>query len=550
MLSQSLASLTASAASAAGIQGFSTDEAHVRISELRLHNLPNADLNEGAGDGSSDPFVVVIVVAGDGTKYKGRTVTLQNVGRTAKWTSPLAIKVPDDLDLDACTLIVQVWDEDDGKLDDRGEVNDHDLMGKLSLISLTGRTGLELEGEEFTNLAIKGEGTLHDFQISFHYECFNSRHPLPPEASALAAAGRRTLLRFKSVARAVYLGGGRAGALDMHPLPMKPVQLRPAAHPPRADVEQKKKMEPFDAFEYVSDLNGIRRGAGRLAIVTHPLGESQGGGGGGLGDPSSSAEAAAAAKQHIATLPLHHRLVERGWNLLVYEAHRLSDDSGGAAEVAKLRAAMAYCAEHRQLRYCRISLFAQGTGACAAFMALHDHPEEFGYRVQFLSACEPTADPKLSEDVVSTYAPSCRVPTFLSHCPPSSTAGPSPPLPRTAAGPATTTIMPMARKVASSLPSTTPSRTVLVHNYPLRGAARRIEGSRFLGDHPEQLFPFLEHHSRPLHLQTKLGHQHASRGWSSTNAGPSAAPSRGVSRLNVSRTAPELRPSTAPPLRG
>jgi hypothetical protein len=167
--------------------------------------------------------------------------------------------------------------------------------------------------------------------------------------------------------------------------------------------------------------------------------------------------------------------------------------------------------------------------------------------MQLLSACEPAGDPRLSEDVVSTYAPACGIPVLLSHRPPSAAslrAAEPANAPeeestgrRTArskpAAPANR--MPMARRVASSLPSTTPSRTVLVHNYPLHGAARRIEGSRFLGDHPEQLFPFLDHHSRPL--QTKQG------GSRRPTHGPSAA-----SRLHASRSAPQLRSSLFAPL--
>ena len=87
----SVAALAASAASAAGVQGFSTLEAHVRITEMALHNLPNADLGEGNGEGSSDPYIVFIVRSNGGRRYKGRSVTLQDVGRHAKWKGLLAI---------------------------------------------------------------------------------------------------------------------------------------------------------------------------------------------------------------------------------------------------------------------------------------------------------------------------------------------------------------------------------------------------------------------------------------------------------------------------
>ena len=159
-------------------------------------------------------------------------------------------------------------------------------------------------------------------------------------------------------------------------------------------------------------------------------------------------------------------------------------------------------AKHPQLRYCRISLFAQGTGACAAFMALHDHPEEFGYIVQLVSACEPTGDDDLTEGVISTYAPKCSVPVLLSSSSAvgfllqGSRGGRIPqqrpptrlkPSPLHVACPwlgGWQTAYPARPRVARCLCTTTPSV----------GRLCRIEGSRFLGDHPEQLFLFLEHH--------------------------------------------------------
>ena len=523
----SVASLAASAASAAGIQGFSTHEAHVRFTEVTLHNLPNADLDEGTTEGSSDPYIIFTIRCGK-TTYKGRSVTLQDAGRTAKWEGQLAIKIPPDLALEKCTLHVTVMDEDKGTYDENGDEVPDDVMGSLDLMSLTGQAGLELDGEEFSRLSIAGEGKLHSFQISFNYEVFIpglSKLPPPTEIAGEVAASR-TLLRFKSVARAVYLGGG-AGARPGHRLPFRHVQL-PRARPDATLPSSADPGEAFDAFEYVNDVHGCRRAAGRLAIVTHPLGHS------GLCNVETAAT-------HAATLPLHHKLIERGWNVLAYEAHALSDSGSGKTEVAKLRAAMAYCAKHPQLRYCRISLFAQGTGACAAFMALHDHPEEFGYIVQLVSACEPTGNDDLTEGVISTYAPKCSVPVLLSHRPPSASSfkvrvedGSPQQRPPTRLKPlAAARGVSMARRVADCLPSTTPSRTVLVHNYPLRGAARCIEGSRFLGDHPEQLFPFLEHHSSPM--QMKLA---ASRG-RSLNARSGAAQ---LSGLRASQSAPLLRP--------
>ena len=59
--------------------------------------------------------------------------------------------------------------------------------------------------------------------------------------------------------------------------------------------------------------------------------------------------------------PLFRHLVESGWNVLAYEAHALAVDSAGDEEVARLRGALAFANGHRDLRYCRVALLAQGT---------------------------------------------------------------------------------------------------------------------------------------------------------------------------------------------
>ena len=140
-------------------------------------------------------------------------------------------------------------------------------------MSLTGQAGLELDGEEFSRLSIAGRQApqLPDqFQLRGVYSW-----PVEVAASneiAGEVAASRTLLRFKSVARAVYLGGG-AGARPGHRLPFRHVQL-PRARPDATLPSSADPGEAFDAFEYVNDVHGCRRAAGRLAIVTHPLGHS------------------------------------------------------------------------------------------------------------------------------------------------------------------------------------------------------------------------------------------------------------------------------------
>ena len=161
---------------------------------------------------------------------------------------------------------------------------------------------------------------------------------------------------------------------------------------------------------------------------------------------------------------------------------------------------MAYVAAHRKLRYCRCALVTQGTGASAAFMALHSHPEAFDYRVRALSACQPAGVDELKEALLSEYAPACTLPVLLSDKQATRPSTPSSVLsgdgrPKT----------PAAVKVQRMLPEATPSERIEVNNYPLYGKARRFEGSRFFGDHPKQLLSFLDEHTKkPIRMQRSI----------------------------------------------
>lgn len=101
--------------------------------------------------------------------------------------------------------------------------------------------------------------------------------------------------------------------------------------------------------------------------------------------------------------------------------------------------------------------------------------------------------------MLTRYAPQCTVPVLLLGKPatainPEAWDDKLPPLPQ----------LPMAQQVARRLPTVVPSRVVVAHNYPLVGKARRIEGSRFFGDYPEKLIPFLHDHSHPLAVKSRM----------------------------------------------
>ena len=358
------------------------EEAFIRFTQIAAYGIPDAD--NGAGEGSSDPYVKFIIHC-DGRRYRGRTKTMMNADRNVLWEDACQISIPPDLPLETSTLEVQaseprafprarshaqrlwtnhyfpqVWDQDD----------DDQLMGKIPKVARDGHTHLELDEAYFEQLDIQGHGKLYAFKVSFLYECYiPGVSPCLPRSLISTQAYKRGPIRMKTLAKSAHQFG-RAGAVTMHPLPFRPVRLTTASG--SADGS-------FDAYVYINDVCGNRRAAERLAVVTLPPMEAVRG-------PASEREDPAL---RAATIPLHHRLVERGWNVLAYEANALSDDGCGEAELAKLRAAMAYCSQHKLLRYCRVSLVTQGTGASAALMAMHDYPQELNDRVRVISACEP-----------------------------------------------------------------------------------------------------------------------------------------------------------------
>jgi len=444
------------------------DEAFVHFSQISAYAIPDAD--GGAGEGSSDPYVVFTIHC-DEQSYTGRTRAIQNAGRNVVWEEACQITIPHDLALERSTIEVQVWDEDK----DYGQSDQ--LMGTIPIVTHpNGRTHLELDGATLTQVNIQGHGKLYDFKFGFVYECYipGVSLRLPGSQRAAPQSTKRAPTRLKTLARGAHQYG-RVGAASMHLLPFRHVQLD-ASGVAHANTT------PFDAYLYVNDIRGTRRAAERLAIVAHPMEASS-------ERPMETARAAI----HAATIPLHHRLTEQGWNVLAYEAHALYNDGCGDAELAKLRAAVDYCREHRLLRYCRISLLTQGTGASAALRAVHDFREEFD-GVKVISACEPAGDPGLRDAVLARYAPQCTVPIiFLDGSGTAAEQLPQllPPFPQ----------RPMTQQVARRLPATVPHHVVIAHNYPLAGNARRLEGLRYFGDYPEKLIPFLDDHARSLALK-------------------------------------------------
>ena len=138
----------------------------------------------------------------------------------------------------------------------------------------------------------------------------------------------------------------------------------------------------------------------------------------------------------------------------------------GANEAQKLRAAMVYLSTHREFKYCKVALVAQGTSASAAFLAMaartepdelecgacpshgrhmaatswpsrgrtwlprrarahtcipvHDRvsahpapPPRHRYRLRVVSACQPSGQTSLTTSLEG-YAQSCVLPVLLS----------------------------------------------------------------------------------------------------------------------------------------
>ena len=59
------------------------------------------------------------------------------------------------------------------------------------------------------------------------------------------------------------------------------------------------------------------------------------------------------------------------------------------ATQAYLLAALEHLARHRSLRYCKVSLIAQGVGASASLQALSRYPSAFEQRLKALVVCDP-----------------------------------------------------------------------------------------------------------------------------------------------------------------
>ena len=64
---------------------------------------------------------------------------------------------------------------------------------------------------------------------------------------------------------------------------------------------------------------------------------------------------------------------------------------------------------------------------------------------------------------------------------------------------------PATIKVGRAIPEETPTQTLDVWNYPLRGPSKRFEGTRYFGDHPTKLIGFLDENARPPPRRRKVG---------------------------------------------
>ena len=71
--------------------------AYVRFTNIAAFRLPDADPE--AGEGSSDPYIKFIVHC-DKQTYAGRTETIENSARNAKWKDDVEIAIPVDLALE------------------------------------------------------------------------------------------------------------------------------------------------------------------------------------------------------------------------------------------------------------------------------------------------------------------------------------------------------------------------------------------------------------------------------------------------------------------
>ena len=224
----------------------------------------------------------------------------------------------------------------------------------------------------------------------------------------------------------------------------------------------------FDGWEHVTDVFRTQRSSSQLAIVAHPI-----------RGPHASEEQHGILVRHS---PLNHRLAAAGWSVLAFDAPTpLTEDGDGEAFGASLRAVMAYVGKHRTFKYCRCALLAQGTGATAALREVHRAAEAFP-ALKVLSACQPSGEDALLDEVLGSSAPPCKLPTLVSYSSNKKAAQP-PKDTRTArqfyqrlAGP----------KAAVEVPD----------SYQVHGKLRRFDGATYLSDHPRRLIPFLDAHSQ------------------------------------------------------
>lgn len=169
----------------------------------------------------------------------------------------------------------------------------------------------------------------------------------------------------------------------------------------------------FPAWELVYEaFPGTNRGTGKLAIVTlsslEPLTE--------LVPPIQSRKCGLIRRFPSAVLRSRlvlGELMEAGYSILAFQSHHPSATWADEGETAtsQLLAALEYVQNHRRLRYCRITLFAQGVGATASYAAMDRAPGLFEYRMRSQVLCEPEDDG--GSAMLHTIVPKCNVPTML-----------------------------------------------------------------------------------------------------------------------------------------
>lgn len=188
-------------------------------------------------------------------------------------------------------------------------------------------------------------------------------------------------------------------------------------------------LPPLTAWQHTTNgFDGVRRGSGRLALITMPSsvrvalesnpgpGEASGGGGGGgaRAPRPSAAPSASPGSFPVGVLRselLSKTLIGQGYNIIAFESHAAGASwsaSGADTYAAYLVAALDHIARHPQLRYCQISLFAHGLGSSATLAALSKKPAAFEQRLKALVLSAPVPAAGLVDS-----APYCTVPTLL-----------------------------------------------------------------------------------------------------------------------------------------